>query len=243
MAKFEKARFFSNLYFLAKTQGLKIGDIEESAGVSLGYISRLSKEDNKTVPGIEFLLSISEILGVALEGLLKCDYSTITADEQKVIDFLNQLISDTRKNDKLKWYRRVYDIFNGEVVTNLSDSVAAAIRRDCAGEEPGILCDIENFVTNVYSAQIKEYTDLYLIEIEFDPRDGASYAGYLMYMSIYGTQHKICYTDSTSDHPFSALLQALTSAAESSANHIHLEDAVRNAIDEYMDFNNVNVPF
>ena len=42
---YDKARCLNNIYALAKERGIKIGDLEESAGVSKGYLSRVAKPD------------------------------------------------------------------------------------------------------------------------------------------------------------------------------------------------------
>lgn len=41
---FNPRTLFENIEFLLKTQGRKIGEVENAVGVSAGYISRNSKE-------------------------------------------------------------------------------------------------------------------------------------------------------------------------------------------------------
>lgn len=52
---FDKRLFISNIYQLAKERSVKIGDLEKKAGVSVGYLSRINKEDSNTVPTIDFV--------------------------------------------------------------------------------------------------------------------------------------------------------------------------------------------
>ena len=48
----------------------KIGELEGEAGVSAGYISRISKYGN-TKPGIEFIMKVADSFNVCLDTLLK----------------------------------------------------------------------------------------------------------------------------------------------------------------------------
>ena len=68
MFQFDKSKCLGNIYHLVKERGLKIGDLEDQAGVSIGYLSRLNKDDNKSTPGIEFLLAVAQVLNVSLDG-------------------------------------------------------------------------------------------------------------------------------------------------------------------------------
>lgn len=47
MSNFSKILLGKNIRFLATKKGIKVGDIENEAGVSAGYVSRLANEDNK----------------------------------------------------------------------------------------------------------------------------------------------------------------------------------------------------
>ena len=49
--EFNKQLMLDNISFLLKESEKKIGELESEAGVSAGYISRISKEGN-TKPGI-----------------------------------------------------------------------------------------------------------------------------------------------------------------------------------------------
>ena len=73
MASFDKNRCLNNIYFLVKEKNLRIGDLEAGAGVSIGYISRLNKDDSKATPSIEFLVSIADKLDVTIDALIQYD--------------------------------------------------------------------------------------------------------------------------------------------------------------------------
>ena len=83
MTAFDKTRCLTNIYYLARQKGIKIGDLEAEANVSTGYFSRLNKEDNKTVPSIETLLLVADKLGVSVDALVRRDYATPTPRERR----------------------------------------------------------------------------------------------------------------------------------------------------------------
>ena len=85
---FEKAVCIDNIYALAKDKGLKIGDMEEKAGASKGYLSRLNKEGNTAVPPIDFLNSIADQLGVSLDFLVNYKKDQLTEGEDFLLKFL-----------------------------------------------------------------------------------------------------------------------------------------------------------
>ena len=67
---FDKRRFLDNVYYLAKQRDIKIGVLEANANLSTGYLARLNKDDNKSVPSIEVLVSFAEMLDVSMDSCL-----------------------------------------------------------------------------------------------------------------------------------------------------------------------------
>lgn len=108
--KFDKKMMFNNIYFMLKKTGKKIGELESEAGVSSGYISRTSK-DEKTKPGVEFVINVAKALDVSLDTLINVDMSGLTATEEYLLSFISKLKEET-KQDKLKWNRESKDMLN-----------------------------------------------------------------------------------------------------------------------------------
>lgn len=100
---FNRTQFFDNVSYLIKKHDLKIGEIENGAGVSAGYISRASK-DEKSKPGIEFVMKVAELLNVSVDTLLRADLTNATPTEKYLMSFLNKLNNDTI-SDALEWVR------------------------------------------------------------------------------------------------------------------------------------------
>ena len=84
--EFDKKRMLENISFLLKEKGKKIGELETEAGVSVGYISRTSKDENAK-PGIDFILKVAEALNISVDMLLKVDLTDLTPTEKYLLSF------------------------------------------------------------------------------------------------------------------------------------------------------------
>lgn len=99
---YEKTRCLNNIYALAKEQGIRIGDLEESAGVSRGYLSRVAKPDYQGSPSIEMLDAVAHQLGVGIDYLVNFSADALSESEQFVMRFLDKLATQTEAG-KLEW--------------------------------------------------------------------------------------------------------------------------------------------
>ena len=95
MAGFDKNRCLENIYSLAKEKGVKIGELESGSGVSVGYLSRLGKEDNTSVPSVETMDKMAEILDVTVDYLLRAEEEGLPMRERTAFRFADKLIKDT----------------------------------------------------------------------------------------------------------------------------------------------------
>lgn len=109
---FNKKLMLDNISFMLKELGKKIGELESEAGVSPGYISRTSK-DNNAKPGIDFIIKVAESLNTSVDTLVSVDLASLTPTERYLLAFLEKLKSDTTK-DKLDWERESADSLNGQ---------------------------------------------------------------------------------------------------------------------------------
>ncbi len=96
---FDKYKCIQNIKELMSKKDVKIGQIESDAKVRPGYMSRLNKPDNDTMPSITFLISASRLLDVTIEELLFGVQDELSADEEIINDFLCDLISDTNRHE------------------------------------------------------------------------------------------------------------------------------------------------
>lgn len=242
MFRFDKSKCLGNIYHLVKENGLKIGDVEVQAGVSIGYLSRLNKEDNKSTPGIEFLLAVAQVLNVSLEGLLMCDYSELSPDERKSVDFLTKLLKDTQTNE-IQWRKNAhselfaieYDMGNVYAVHPLmepfdDENQPEATARFVSKFHP----DWSAWITECFETFISNEVRLFLVAANFVALQGEQVKGYELYMQIRGKVVPICYAVENEETSFYPLLNSLLSSAKESASHVHLDEDARNAIDLYL---------
>lgn len=107
-AMFNKELCINNIYNLAKQQGIKIGDLEEKAGVSRGYLSRINKPEGAS-PSIETLSSIAEQLGTSVDYLINYDTNSLSINGVMIIDFVEKLLANTTLA-RQEWSRDPFDI-------------------------------------------------------------------------------------------------------------------------------------
>ena len=98
----DKDRCLGNIYRLAKKKGLRIGDLEISCGVSVGYLARFRQDKNQTLPGSVFLFRAAVLLDTTVDYLLNYDDRFATDTEKYLSSFIRQMIQDTMA-EKLFW--------------------------------------------------------------------------------------------------------------------------------------------
>jgi len=108
--EFNKQLMLDNISFMLKELGKKIGEFEAEAGVSAGYVSRMSKEDSKK-PAVDFVMKAAEALKISVSTLLSADLSVMSPTERYLVGFVEKLTSDTRES-KLAWDRQSQDYLN-----------------------------------------------------------------------------------------------------------------------------------
>lgn len=108
--EFNKQLMLDNIYYLLKRYEKKIGELETEAGVSPGYISRISKEDNAK-PGIEFIIKVADSLNISVDTLLNVNFTEMTPTEKYLASFLEKLNEDTL-DDKLDWDKESSELLN-----------------------------------------------------------------------------------------------------------------------------------
>lgn len=154
---FDKRLCMDNIYAIAKEKGIKIGNLEKAAGLSGGYLSKLSKEGNTAVPGIDSLLLIAQTLGVSIDALLSVNYKELNNDEKYLIAFIEKLIRGTESN-MIAW-----EIEGGAYLSTnntggclhhpLFIRIPSAVESPVTGEP--VECDY-----NVYQSRFLQYDDV-----------------------------------------------------------------------------------
>lgn len=257
--EFDKKRCLDNIYFLVKELGVKLGELETSAGVSAGYLSRLNKDDSKAIPGADFLLAVADKLGTSVDALMKQDYTALSSSERYLVDFLVKMIEKTEGFEyiwekiparKLKYYgfehnaERFNPMFECREVNSGIDRTTGYpdIHEELVynslfhpDEDIGILGDA--YVTDLGSDRA-----FYLVPVgvEENPEE-APHLEYELYLVKYlNTVSKVCHTSYKNAGPFDDLLYQLYTAAEVSSKVPIIGEDVKDVIDEIM---NDDFPF
>ena len=98
----DRKRLIDNIYRYAKEKDIKIGTLEQNAGVSPGYLSRLAKDESKGSFGVDLLCSAAEQLGRTLDDLVYTNNDVLSPNELKMIAFLDKLTLKT-ESFQLEW--------------------------------------------------------------------------------------------------------------------------------------------
>lgn len=90
-------RMVSNILFLAKKNNIRIMDIEDAAGVSRGYLSRIGNS-GKT-PSLDVAWKIAKFLNVPVQMLTDAVLEVSDDENDMMAEFVRKLNDLTRKND------------------------------------------------------------------------------------------------------------------------------------------------
>lgn len=97
MKKYDRIRLIENIQRVAKEKNVKIGDMEEKAGTSTGFISRLKKDDQKGNFNVDLLCSVAEDLDCTLDYLVYAGEEGLTDNEKFMLEFIDKLTRDTNQ--------------------------------------------------------------------------------------------------------------------------------------------------
>ncbi|MCD7825532.1 MAG: helix-turn-helix domain-containing protein [Clostridiaceae bacterium] len=97
--EFNRAKLMENIMSLIQQKGLKIGDVEAEAGVSTGYLSRLSKKETDSAPSADIVWKLAKALGVSTDMLIEGDFSHATDNLLYMRNFISRLKYMTDVNE------------------------------------------------------------------------------------------------------------------------------------------------
>lgn len=245
---FSKKLMLDNISVLLNESGKKVGELENEAGVSAGYISRIAK-DSAGKPGIEFIMNVAEALKVSIDTLLYIDLTGLTPTERYLISFLEKLKKDTSE-DKLEWNRtsadslnRMEQNYNGDVDHPLFSY--ETFMEEGEGDYPDEVSrvvftshtfDVHTYITgDCFSLRLKNGAVLYLMDISKSVHrvnDPNAYAKEVwMYKPQVGRQYMCCNCDKS---PLSALVDDLYAVVKEFSKHPKIVKGLQDAIDAFM---------
>lgn len=246
--EFNKKLMLDNIAVLLSESGIKVGELENEAGVSAGYISRLTK-DGAGKPGIEFIMNAAEALKVSIDTLLYIDLAGLTPTERYLISFLEKLKRDTAE-DKLEWIRSSADSLN-RMECDINGYVEHPLfsyetfMEESEGDYPNEVSrvvftshafDVHTYIIgDCFSLRLKNGAMLYLMDISKSVHrvnDHNAYAKEVwMYKPQVGGQYMCSNRDNT---PLSALVDDLYAVVKEFSKHPKIKKGLQEAIDAFM---------
>lgn len=145
---FDKKLCIENIYALAKEKGLKIGDIEEKAGVSKGYLSRINKEDSTSIPTIDLLASIADQLGVGIDFLVNFPRGVLSPNEEFVYQFIDKLMRGTVAG-KLDWIVETSGLLDADTNAPVVNPLVHVTKN--YSDDADVWYDTHTYTSGIYS--------------------------------------------------------------------------------------------
>lgn len=254
MEQFNSKILFDNIEFLIKNENRKIGEVENEAGVSAGYISRTSK-DGGSKPGIDFIMNIAKSLHVSIDTLLTIDIAAMTSTERYLVAFLEKLEKDTTR-DLLAWNRESketlsdLDFDRNEYVDHPLFSVHQF--HEDRGEQISQEVSRAVFVSRAYDVnttikgdcfnlRMKNGARLYLMNISDNQPNFFEEHAIEVWMQIDGQEAQYLCSD-YGNSKLKGFIDNLYAAVSESAKHPKVKPDVRYIIDSFMKNDNEDDP-
>lgn len=99
---FDNRYLVSNINYLAKSNDLRIGDVEKLLGLSAGYISRTAKENSGKKLSVDVVWKLSKLFNISIKSLLETDLRVPYKRTEMIKRFLAKLYKKTVE-DKITW--------------------------------------------------------------------------------------------------------------------------------------------
>ncbi len=246
--EFNKQVMIDNISFLFEGVWKKIGELESEAGVSAGYISRISKEGN-TKPGIDFIVKAAEALDTSIDTLLNVELADMTPTERYLISFLEKLKKDTLE-DKLDWKKESagylnrievdrdgyvdhpllsYETFYEEGETEYPDEVSRVVFVSNTYDCKTAIND------NCYNLRLKNGSVLYLMDISKSVHKRTDLDVYAREVWMYAPGKGSSYLCSDRDAlALAELVEELYKVVSERMKHPRIEHELKHVIDAFM---------
>ncbi len=252
MKDFTKDILVNNLYLLIKVKEKKIGEFEVEAGVSAGYLSRMSKDVNAK-PGIDFIVKAADVLNISVDTLLSVDLSGLSSTEQYALNFLQKLKKDTDE-EKIVWDKESAEELNNVATDDYGKPAHSLFSWGTRFQENAstgykeqkncIVFDSHSFgcYTKIhgdcYNMNLQKNTMLYLMDIEKNEPTVHDMDPYAKEIWLYNSRAGSQFLCSNKNPHFVKLVDFLFSAVAEYLKHPQLKSDFRDAIDAFMNDEN-----
>ena len=114
----DSKKIVENIQFLAKNKGIKIGELEKKAGVTVGYLSRFLNSES-SVPKLDVIYTIANELGVNIDSLLSDEYISLNETDLYMVSTIYSLVKKTKER-KIIWNRQTFNYITSLRISNTS---------------------------------------------------------------------------------------------------------------------------
>lgn len=243
----DKNILFDNIAFLLKKQGKKVGELENVAGVSAGYISRTKDGNGK--PGLDFVVKVADFFGVSVDALLKVRFSALTATEEYIVRFLEKLTQDTEA-DCLDWKKETEtdaDIcYHPDMVMDTYSHPLFQVIDD--GGDPEVEFNSHSYgdktyINVSYNVKISDSVSFYLVFVtEREAKDFMNIGVKELWLVGRSGRQFLC-DDVDSPVDIGEMIRNLFCAVEENIKHPKIKEEYRDAIDSYLNGVDEELPF
>ena len=236
LGEFDSSTLANNIIYLAKKNGIRVGELEYTIGVSAGYLSRTIKKNSKKKMSIDIAWKIAQLFETDIKTLTESEMWVAHTNTDLLERFLERLYDDTRDNF-LAWESE------GGVMTALNDRYKTmgliTEENQTAIYHPNHLNPDMKWVLSadiVFLERFEGKKDLAIIPFKSVEKDSISGYDFIFVWADDGRWRweKVFYT---SDDPFGSLLKGakkLYNHIESSEFDAKLSPKVRQLIINYV---------
>ncbi len=240
MSEFNNKICFNNITSLYKVKGFKIGEFETEIGASIGYFSRLLKDDGKigTISS-EILFKAADVLDVPVDELGSVDLTCLDSTNQYYFNFLNRVLDETKSNninwEQFKKEDLLYDKKLGdlmEVKCNLYNGEQYKFYKSKFWDGRKYIVNLSNDVF-VFDSD----NGIFILTcIDVTSEADFKFKGYELYFKNFESEKssKICYSAPDQNQCINQILESIFKAVVSYNKKPKIEDNVRVAIDAFM---------
>ena len=244
--RFDKSICIKNIRYLMEKKNLKIGELEKASGNSIGYLSRLEKQEKTTDPSAEFLVTAAQMLGITLDELIYDRLEDLSPNEEALIAFLARLTENTKK-DVVSWDKETveqHNMYENSPAVMDYTHILYTIDEEVIDDYPepvGWKYDSRFFNDGSvkvkgtsYHARINEYDDyIYIMSCGFRGNFESESKFYEIYhIDAERDVHPICSTYNAEDR-IVQVVERLISQIKESQGRIHLSMKTKMLFDSY----------
>lgn len=98
LEEFDSSTLANNIVYLAKKHGMRVGELEDTIGISTGYLSRTIKENSKKKMSIDVVWKIARLFETDIKTLTETEMWIAHTNTNLLERFLERLYEDTHNN-------------------------------------------------------------------------------------------------------------------------------------------------